>query len=165
MLFEIRPGLTPPRVFEALNAFIREIMLAALEGRADDPAAMPNGLHAAVIANAPTNALVVPLKAALAALTQAEKDDLRTAIADNREPWEFFLDRTLHLPVVPETVLPRLEGLSTHLYTRTAKLVGVEVACGEKRRRSLREISRECATRKRQCVLCLQHRVLGSIEG
>ncbi|WP_186198173.1 hypothetical protein [Burkholderia gladioli] len=106
-------------------------MLAALEGRADDPAAMPNGLHAAVIANAPTNALVTTLRAALAALTQAEKDHLRAAIVDNREPCEFLLDRTLQLPVVPDAVLPGLEALSTHLYARTAKLVGVERACGE----------------------------------
>jgi hypothetical protein len=131
MLFEIRPGLAPSRVFEALNAFIREVMLAALEDRADDPAVLPNGLHAAAIANAPTNALVTTLKTTLAALPHVEKEDLKAAIVDNRDPCEFLVVRALHLPVIPESVVPYLEALSTHLYAKTAKLVGVETACGE----------------------------------
>ncbi|MFM0481048.1 hypothetical protein PQQ81_11020 [Paraburkholderia strydomiana] len=106
-------------------------MLAALEGRADDPEVMPNGLHAAVIANAPTNALVVTLKTALTALTQVEKEHLKATVVENRDPCEFLVTRALQLPVIPDSVFPHLDALSTHLYAKTAKLVGVETACGE----------------------------------
>ena len=48
MLFAIRPALEPSRVFDGLNRLLREVMLAALEGRAVNPNVLPVGLHAAV---------------------------------------------------------------------------------------------------------------------
>lgn len=70
MLFAIRPGLEQSKVFDGLNRFLREVMLAALENRAVDHNALPNGLHAAVDANQPTQDATNALYVALVALNQ-----------------------------------------------------------------------------------------------
>jgi hypothetical protein len=47
------------------------------------------------------------------------------------DPSAFLSDRTAPLPVIPIAVLPALKTLAVHLFQRTAKLKGVEQACGE----------------------------------
>ena len=59
MLFAISPALEQSKVFNGLNRFLREVMLAALEGRAVDANMLPMGLHAAVDGNQPTRVVLV----------------------------------------------------------------------------------------------------------
>ncbi|WP_206752982.1 hypothetical protein, partial [Massilia aquatica] len=73
MLFSIRPGLEHSRVFDALNFYLREVVLAALEGRAVNQGNMPLGLYAAVISNLPTRDAAATLQISLNALDQGEK--------------------------------------------------------------------------------------------
>lgn len=131
MLFAIRPALEPSRVFDGLNRLLREVMLAALEGRAVDPNVLPMGLHAAVDGNQATREAVTKLRAALVGLDQGRKTTLRDELLLNREPCNFLTDRALPVPTIPDVVFSHLKALSVHLYERTAKLVGVEAACGE----------------------------------
>lgn len=131
MLFDIRPGLEHSKVFDWLNRFLREVMLAALEGRAMDQTALPNGLCAAVAGNQSTQDAATNLRAALVALDQVQKDVLRSLLLLNTEPCDFLTDRGLPLPAIPDSIFPHLKTLSIHLYQRTAKLAGVEAACGE----------------------------------
>lgn len=131
MLFEIRPNLEQSRVFKGLNGYLREVMLAVLEGRAIDQAGLPNGLCAALAENAPTQGAVSALGAALVALDQEQKDSLRDLLVLDTDPCAFLSDRGAPLPVIPGTVFTPLKTLAVHLYQRTAKLSGVEQACGE----------------------------------
>jgi hypothetical protein len=85
VLFAIRPALEPSRVFDGLNRLLREVMLAALEGRAVDPNVMPVGLHAAVDGNQACRDALTSLRAALAGLEQGQKDALRSALMLNTE--------------------------------------------------------------------------------
>ena len=131
MLFAIRPALEPSKVFDGLNRLLREVMLAALEGRAADPNVLPVGLHAAVDGTQATRDAVTRLWAALVGLDQGRRTALRDELLLNREPCDFLTDRALPVPTIPDVVFSHLKTLSVHLYERTAKLVGVEVACGE----------------------------------
>lgn len=131
MLFEIRPNLQQSAVFDGLNRFLRETMLAALEGRPVDETHLPVGLCAAIAGNQPTRTAVQALVAKLTALDQVSKQALHTTLAPNTEPCEFLLHRNIPLPNVPETVNTPLKTLAVHLFKRTAKLAGVEQACGE----------------------------------
>ena len=131
MLCAIRPALETSKVFDGLNRLLREVMLAALEGRAADPNVLPVGLHAAVDGNQATRDAVTRLWAALVGLDQGRRTALRDELLLNREPCDFLTDRALPVPTIPDVVFSHLKTLSVHLYERTAKLVGVEVACGE----------------------------------
>lgn len=131
MLFSIRPALAQSRVFDGLNQFLRELMLAALEGRAVDPNALHAGLHAAIDGNEATRELADALHGTLVGLLPAQKAALRAELVLNREPCNYLTDRALALPAIPDGVFPHLKRLSVHLYERTAKLVDVEAACGE----------------------------------
>ena len=131
MLFAIRPALAKPRVFDGLNRLLREVMLAALEGRAVDPNVLPMGLHAAVDGNQATRDAVTKLRAALVSLDQVQKDALRVELLLDTEPCNFLTDRALPLPTIPDDVFSDLKALAVHLYQRTGKLAGVEAACGE----------------------------------
>ncbi|MET3480304.1 hypothetical protein [Variovorax atrisoli] len=107
-------------------------MLAALEGRVVDPNGMPAGLYAAVDGNPATRDAITSLRAALSGLDQGQKDSLRNDLLLNTAPCDFLTDRALPLPTIPDLVFTHLKRLSVHLYERTAKLVGVEAACGER---------------------------------
>jgi len=131
VLYSIRPALEQSKVFDGLNRFLRELMLAALEGRAVDANALPMGLHAAVDSNQPTRDVAAALHVALVGLEEGKKTTLRNELLLNREPCSFLTDRTLAMPTIPDVVFSHLKKLSAHLYERTAKLVGVEAACGE----------------------------------
>lgn len=131
MLFEIRPNLEQSRVFKGLNGYLREVMLAVLEGRAIDQAGLPNGLCAALAENAPTQGAVSALEAALVALDQEPKDSLRNLLVLDTDPCALLSDRVAPLPLIPGTVFVPLKTLAVHLYQRAAKLSGVEQACGE----------------------------------
>jgi len=131
MLFAIRPGLEQSRVFDGLNRFLREVLLAAVEDRVVNPNVLPNGLLAAVTGNQPTQDAITTLHEALVALDQGTKDALRNALQLNTEPCDFLADRGLPLPVIPHSVFAPLKTLAVHLYGRTGKLTDVEVACGE----------------------------------
>lgn len=131
MLFAIRPHLQQSKVFDGLNRFLRETMLAALEGRPVDETNLPAGLCAAVAENPPTCAAIDALVAKLSALPQRQKHALRDSLALNTEPCAFLADRTEPLPYIPDPVFPALKTIAVHLFQRTAKLRGVEQACGE----------------------------------
>lgn len=131
MLFEIRPNLEQSKVFDGLNVFLVEAMLAALEIRPVDEAHLPAGLCAAIAGNEPTRTAVDALSAKLSALDQGQKQALRAALAARTDPCAFLSDRTVPLTAIPEAVFPALKSLAIHLFQRTAKLKGVEQACGE----------------------------------
>jgi hypothetical protein len=131
MLFEIRPGLEQSKVFDGLNRFLWEVVLAALEDRAVNPNALPNGLHAAVVGNQPTQDAAAALRVVLVALDQGAKDALRNVLLLNTEPSTFLTDRGLPLPDIADSVFAPLKALAVHLYQSTGKLTGVKAACGE----------------------------------
>lgn len=131
MLFAIRPHLQQSNVFDGLNRFLRETMLATLEERQVDEANLPAGLCAAVAGNPPTCAAIDALVAKLSALHQRQKQALKDALTLNRAPCAFLADRAEPLPYIPDAVFPALKALAVHLFQRTAKLKGVEQACGE----------------------------------
>lgn len=131
MLFEVKPNLQQSAVFDGLHRFLRETMLATLEGRPVDETHLPVGLCAAIARNRPTYTAVDALTAKLSALNQGQKQTLRATLALDTDPSAFLSDRTTPLPVIPETVFPALKALAVHLFQRTAKLQGVEQACGE----------------------------------
>jgi hypothetical protein len=58
MLFEIRPNLDQSSVFDGLNSFLRETMLATLEGRQVNKKNLPVGLSTAIAQNKPTRTAV-----------------------------------------------------------------------------------------------------------
>lgn len=131
MLFAIRPKLQQSKVFDGLNRFLRETMLSALEERQFDETDLPAGLRAAITGNPPTCAAVDALVAKLSALNRRQKQALKDALVLNTEPCAFLADRTEPLPSIPASVSPALKTLAVHLFQRTAKLKGVERACGE----------------------------------
>lgn len=131
MLFEIRPNLEQSKVFDGLNLFLAEAMLAALESRPVDEAHLPGGLCAVIAGNEPTCTAVDALSAKLSALDQGQKQALKAALAARTDPCAFLSDRTVPLTAIPEAVFPALKSLAVHLFQRTAKLKGVEQACGE----------------------------------
>jgi hypothetical protein len=131
MLFEIRPNLQQSAIFDGLNRFLRETMLATLEGRPVDETHLPVGLCAAIAGNQPTCIAVDALTAKLSTLDQGQKQSLKDALALNTDPCAFLSDRTTLLPVISEVVFPALKTLAVHLFERTAKLKSVEQACGE----------------------------------
>ncbi|HEY9103071.1 hypothetical protein [Chitinimonas sp.] len=131
MLFEIRPNLEHSKVFDGLNLFLVEAMLAALERRQVDEAHLPAGLYAAITGNEPTRTAVDALLATLSALDQVQKQALGAVLAARTDPCAFLSDRTVPLTAIPEAVFPALKSLAVHLFQRTAKLRGVEQACGE----------------------------------
>lgn len=131
MLFEIKPNLQQSAVFSGLNRFLRETILASLEGRTIDETHLPVGLSAAIAGNQPTRTAVDALLARLSALDQRQKQALKDSLALNTDPCVFLSDRTAPLPVIPEVIFPALKTLAVHLFQSTAKLKGVEQACGE----------------------------------
>jgi hypothetical protein len=131
MLFEIRPSLQQSKVFDGLNLFLVETMLAALESRPVDETHLPVGLCTAIAGNQPTRTAVGVLSAKLSALDQGQRQALKDALALKTDPCTFLSNRAAPLPAIPEAVIPALKALAVHLFQRTAKLSGVEQACGE----------------------------------
>lgn len=132
MLFDIRPNLQQSKVFDGLNLFFVETMLAALESRPVDETHFPVGLCAAIAGNQPTRTAVDTLAAKLSALDQWQKQALKDELAVRTDPCAFLSDRAAPLPAIPEAVFPALKALAIHLFQRTAKLKDVEQACGER---------------------------------
>jgi hypothetical protein len=131
MLFEIRPHLQQSAVFDGLNCFLLETILATLEGRPVDETRLPPGLYAAIAENPPTIAAARALTVKLSALDQGQKQALKDTLALRTDPCSFLSDRTATLPAIPEPVFPALKALAVHLFQRTAKLKEVEQTCGE----------------------------------
>lgn len=131
MLFDIKPNLQQSKVFEGLNCFLRETVLATLEDRQVDEKRLPVGLSAAIDQNKPTHKAVKALKRKLSALDTSQKQALKNSLALNSDPCALLSDRTAPLPVIPDVIFPALKSLAVHLFQRTAKLKGVEQACGE----------------------------------
>lgn len=131
MLFDIKPNLQQSKVFDGLNCFLRETVLATLEGRQVDRKRLPDGLSTAIAQNKPTRKAVNALKRKLSALDHGQKQALKNSLALNNDPCALLSDRTAPLPVIPEAIFPALKTLAVHLFQRTAKLKGVEQACGE----------------------------------
>ena len=131
MLFDIKPNLQQSKVFDGLNCFLREMVLATLEGRQVDRKRLPVGLSTAIAQNKPTRKAVNALKRKLSALDPGQKQALKNSLALNNDPCALLSDRTAPLPVIPEAIFPALKTLAVHLFQRTAKLKGVEQACGE----------------------------------
>lgn len=131
MLFDIKPNLQQSKVFDGLNCFLRETVLATLEGRRVDRKKLPVGLTAAIAQNQPTRKAVNALKRKLSALDPGQKQALKNSLALNNDPCALLSDRTAPLPVIPDAIFPALKTLAVHLFQRTAKLKGVEQACGE----------------------------------
>lgn len=131
MLFDIKPNLQQSKVFDGLNCFLRETVLATLEGRQVDRKRLPVGLSTAIAQNKPTRKAVNALKRKLSALDPGQKQALKNSLALNNDPCALLSDRTAPLPVIPEAIFPALKTLAVHLFQRTAKLKGVEEACGE----------------------------------
>lgn len=131
MLFNLRHGLEQSKVFDGLNRLLREVILASLQGRAIDESQMPGGLFDAVRENQPTFNALTKLLDRFVALEQPEMDAFRDALDENIEPYSFLESRDLPLATVPTCIFAELKTLAAHLYMRTAKLVGVEAACGE----------------------------------
>lgn len=131
MLFDIKPNLQQSKVFEGLNCFLRETVLATLEGRQVDEKRLPVGLSAAIDQNKPTHKAVKALKRKLSALDTSQKQALKNSLALNNDPCALLSNRTAPLPVIPEVIFPALKNLAVHLFQCTAKLKGVEQACGE----------------------------------
>lgn len=131
MLFEIRPNLEQSKVFDGLNLFLVETLLAALESRPVDEAQLPEGLCAAIAENQPTRTAIDTLAAKLSALDQGQKQALKDAVTARTDPCAFLSDRAAPLPAIPEAIFPDLKSLAVHLFQRTAKLKDVELACGE----------------------------------
>lgn len=131
MLFDIKPDLQQSKVFDGLNCFLRETVLATLDGRKVDRKRLPVGLSAAIAENKPTSKAVNALKRKLSALDPGQKQALKNSLALNNDPCALLSDKTAPLPVIPETIFPALKTLAVHLFQRTAKLKDVEQACGE----------------------------------
>jgi len=131
MLFEIHPNLQRSEVFDGLNRFLRETMLATLEGRPVDETQLPTGLCAAIAGNQPTQTEVDALRSKLLALDCESRQAIKDALTQSADPSAFLSDRNAPLPVIPEAVTPQLKTLAIHLFQRTAKLKSVEQACGE----------------------------------
>ena len=131
MLFDIKPNLQHSKVFDGLNCFLRETLLATLEGRQIDRKRLPAGLIAAVNQNKPTRKAVNALKRKLSELDPGQKQALKNSLALSNDPCALLSDRTAPLPVIPEPIFPALKTLAVHLFQRTATLKGVEQACGE----------------------------------
>ena len=83
MLFEIRPNLEQSKVFDGLNKFLIEVMLATLEGREVDETNLPAGLCVAISENEPSQTAVASLVAALLALSEGQMQALRSTLALN----------------------------------------------------------------------------------
>jgi len=132
MLFKIHPDLPQSQVFDGLNRFLKETMVAALEGRAVNDGNLPVGMCAALAANPPTRDAVGALVASLEALEQSQKNALLNSLAPDTDPCTFLCDRNIPLPDIPDLVLPPLKKLAAHLFQRTSKLSGVEHVCGER---------------------------------
>lgn len=131
MLFDIKPNLQQSKVFEGLNCFLRETVLATLEGRQVDKKRLPFGLSAAIAKNKPTHKSVKALKKKLSELDASQKQALKNSLALNNDPCALLSNRTAPLPVIPDVIFPALKTLAVHLFQCTAKLKGVEQACGE----------------------------------
>lgn len=132
MLFDIKPNLQHSKVFDGLNCFLRETVLATLEGRQFDRKKLPAGLSEAITQNKPTRKAVNALKRKLSALDPGQKQALKDSLTLSNDPCALLSDKTAPLPVIPEAIFPALKTLAVHLFQRTAKLKGVERACGER---------------------------------
>lgn len=131
MLFDIKPNLKQSKVFDGLNCFLRETVLATLESRQVCEKKLPVGLSAAINQNKPTRKAVKALKRKLSALDTSQKQTLKNSLALNNDPCALLSNRTAPLPIIPEEIFPALKTLAAHLFQCTAKLKGVEQACGE----------------------------------
>jgi hypothetical protein len=131
MLFPIRPNLQKSKVFDGLNRFLIETMLATLDGRQVDETNLPAGLCAAVAENRPTCEAIGALVAKLSALHQGQKQALKDSLTNIIAPCTFLTDRTAPLQTIPDAIFPALKTLAVHLFQGTAMLTPVERACGE----------------------------------
>ena len=131
MLFNVRPGLLQSSVFNGLNCFLREVLLAALDGRDPDENSLPSGLQEALTDNEKTMELVFYLAASVGSLDPLTQVDLRAALQNDLDPCKLLTDKSLTLPPIPDEIFATLKALAVHLYLGAAKYAGVETTCGE----------------------------------
>lgn len=131
MLLPVRAGLPPSAVFHALNALMRELLLASCSGRAVDQSTFPEGLWDAAQANEPTRTRLQALKDTIAAADTEVRYELYLAFHETASVRLLFGDLTAVIPEPPEAVTAELKKLAAHLFECTSKLVDITHACGE----------------------------------
>jgi hypothetical protein len=131
VLFEIRPGLKCSKVFDGLNRYLIEIMLAALEGRPLDQTGLVSGLVVAINENPLTRNAVDALVATLHLMDPVPRQELIGTLKLNTSPCAFLIDHSVMPLRLPEKVFAALKALTEHLYERTSSLKKVRGACGE----------------------------------
>lgn len=131
MLFEIHPGLEYSKVFDGLQRYLTEVMLADLEGRQLNQSGLPSGLVAAINGNPPTREAVDVLVKTLRPLDSVQKQKLIDTLKLDTSPCAFLTDHSVMPLLLPGKVFVALKALTTHLYERTSSLKKVRGACGE----------------------------------
>lgn len=131
MLIPVQQGLRPCGVFAGLNALLMEIILSGCGSRAVDETAMPDGLWAAVQANASTMEIITVFYEALRSLSAEERYNLWIDVRNIPSVRTLICDCTSSIPHPPASAFDRLKKLVVHLFERTSKLKEVEAACAD----------------------------------
>lgn len=132
MLLPIRPGTPTSAVFSGLNTALGAFLSASVNATAFDANLFIGNIGTALWSNEPTRAKFEALWNAMQAQDVATREQLRDAFTNHQQQLPaLFDDPACQLPVVPNELEASLHALTSHLFSRTSKLAGVEAACGE----------------------------------
>src|SRR5687767_2861983 len=101
MLFPMRAGLAGSLVFSGLHALLLEILRSRSTGAPIDATVLPGGLWEAVQANGETRRGLRQVNAAIDALSEHERNQVRLAVEGAQTVRPLLSDQTLGVPGVP----------------------------------------------------------------
>lgn len=131
MLFPLQIGIAGSLIFEGLNALLLESLRAGARRTPIDETRLPVGLLASVQANEESSRRLEDLRVAIDELDAIERDRVYIAAQTAQMIRPLFSDLASEIPSIPERVRAPLRVFGEHLFSQTAKLVGITQACGE----------------------------------
>lgn len=132
MLLPIRPNTPASAIFSALNASLGDFFRASVDAAEFDADLFVGAVGEALWSNEATREKFASLWNALQLQTRVIRQRLCDDFNNHQNQLSnLFADSAMPLPTVPDDIQTSLHALTSHLFSRSSKLVDIELACNE----------------------------------
>lgn len=131
MLLPIKPGTPPSQIFSRLNQELGFFLSACVNSKIFNKDLFSPFLSDAIWANTDTREKFQVLWMGIDVLPYGQKQDIADNFTNAQSLEQYYQDKNVPLPSIPNAVKNAFEDVSKHLFNRTSKLHDIEQCCGE----------------------------------
>lgn len=151
MLLPYRPETPKALIFNCLNEEVRNFFISSIGAKRFTAALFTENVGSIIWENGPTKEHFKAVWDELKPLSEADRRRISGEIEGAQNVGQHLTDKTSPPPNIPAKVSSALRALTTHLFSRTAKLVGLDIHCGQTIQAHFNQF---VALNKMVCLVC-----------